>query len=131
MRAKRVVDSQDRMYGIRIECPACGPKVLSVRGAAGAPEGRAQWGFNGDYERPTLTPSILGKHFALSEKGRADIEAHFALPLEQRPELPPGHRFDGKEVVCHSFVTDGRIHFLGDCTHEFAGQTLDLLEISD
>lgn len=28
--------------------------------------------------------------------------------------------------TCHSFVTDGRIQFLGDCTHSLAGQTVDL-----
>lgn len=27
---------------------------------------------------------------------------------------------------CHSFVTDGKIQFLGDCTHELKGQTVDL-----
>ena len=27
---------------------------------------------------------------------------------------------------CHSFVTDGQIQYLGDCTHELAGQTVPL-----
>lgn len=31
--------------------------------------------------------------------------------------------------VCHSFVTDGRIQFLSDCTHSLAGQTVDLPEM--
>ena len=30
---------------------------------------------------------------------------------------------------CHSFVNDGQVKFLADCSHEFAGQTLDLLEV--
>jgi len=30
--------------------------------------------------------------------------------------------------VCHSFVTDGNIQYLGDCTHELAGQTIELPE---
>ncbi len=29
-------------------------------------------------------------------------------------------------TVCHSFLTDGRIQFLDDCTHAMAGQTVDL-----
>lgn len=29
-------------------------------------------------------------------------------------------------LVCHSFIRDGRIQFLGDCTHDLAGQTIDL-----
>ena len=34
-------------------------------------------------------------------------------------EVTYGHR-------CHSFVTDGKIRFLNDCTHEMAGETVDL-----
>jgi len=30
------------------------------------------------------------------------------------------------QYVCHSFVTDGNIQFLSDCTHELAGQTVEL-----
>ena len=30
------------------------------------------------------------------------------------------------EKVCHCYVTDGRIQFLGDCQHELANQTVDL-----
>ena len=33
-----------------------------------------------------------------------------------------------KDDVCHSFVTDGRIQFLGDCTHKLAGQTVNIPE---
>lgn len=32
--------------------------------------------------------------------------------------------------VCHSFVTDGKIAFLGDCTHHLSGQTVDLPELA-
>lgn len=27
---------------------------------------------------------------------------------------------------CHSFITDGRIQFLDDCTHALKGQTVDI-----
>jgi hypothetical protein len=30
------------------------------------------------------------------------------------------------ERVCHSFITDGQIQFLGDCTHPMAGQTVPI-----
>lgn len=32
-------------------------------------------------------------------------------------------------VVCHSFITDGKIQFLNDCSHKLAGQTVDLPDI--
>ncbi len=33
--------------------------------------------------------------------------------------------------VCHSFVRAGRWEFLGDSTHELAGQTVDVVELPD
>ena len=35
----------------------------------------------------------------------------------------------GRSHICHSFVRNGKVEFLSDCTHEFAGQTVDLLEV--
>lgn len=35
---------------------------------------------------------------------------------------------DDPTLRCHSFITDGRIEFLGDCGHELRGQTVDLPE---
>ncbi len=35
----------------------------------------------------------------------------------------------GQSPLCHSFVRDGRIEFLGDCTHKLAGQTIELPEV--
>lgn len=31
-------------------------------------------------------------------------------------------------TVCHSFVRNGTIQYLGDCTHEFKGQTVPMEE---
>lgn len=28
--------------------------------------------------------------------------------------------------ICHSFVRNGKIEFLSDCTHELAGKTVEL-----
>lgn len=39
---------------------------------------------------------------------------------EDSPTLTPSLNYVG---VCHSFVTDGKIQFLGDSTHKLAGQT--------
>ena len=58
--------------------------------------------FNGNLDAPTLSPSLLvtGKQDANSNPWR-----------------------------CHSFVNDGKIQFLGDCTHPLANQTVDLLDV--
>lgn len=30
---------------------------------------------------------------------------------------------------CHSFINDGKVQFLSDCSHEHAGKTLNLLNV--
>lgn len=71
-------------------------RILPI--AIGKKTKNSQWLWNGDMEKPTLTPSI---------------------------RTTGGHK---GEHLCHSFVTDGKIKFLNDSTHEFAGQIVDLLD---
>jgi hypothetical protein len=95
-------------------CPGCN-EAHAITTAPG------RWSFNGDADRPTFSPSILVR------------SGHYAL------DRPPGNcwcdfaaRYPGDGPVpfkcerCHSFVTDGQIQFLDDCTHELAGQTVPL-----
>lgn len=92
---------------IHFHCPGCnGGHAVSVRDDGSHPG----WTWNGDIERPTFTPSIL---------------VHSGPPCGPDGLALPG----ATDQVCHSFVTDGRIQFLSDCTHALAGQTVDLPEI--
>lgn len=34
-----------------------------------------------------------------------------------------------KTLVCHSVITDGKIHFCDDCTHELAGKVVDMVNM--
>lgn len=79
------------------------------------------WTWNGDSERPTFSPSVLVKGFELSAASRERIAA--GLPPESE-----GH-YEGRDTVCHSFVQEGRIQYLSDCTHPLAGQTVDLEDV--
>jgi hypothetical protein len=120
-----VRDSAGHFYGIRFLCPGClwpddGTPQGVVLPVNWLPPGQVEsqhtsngqhWGFNGDMERPTLTPSVLSTSGC--EPG---CQRH--APGDCMPKR-----------VCHSFVTDGRIQFLGDCTHALAGQTVDLPDI--
>lgn len=65
-------------------------------------EGPNAWGWNKSLDKPTFTPSILVR-------------------------FPQGK--DKADLVCHSFVTDGRIQFLGDCAHHLANKTVPLEDI--
>lgn len=58
------------------------------------------WLWNGDIFAPTLTPSVKSK-------------------------IGP----EDNQTICHSWVREGMVEFLGDSTHEYAGQTLPLLPV--
>lgn len=44
----------------------------------------------------------------------------------ERPTIRPSILAWADDFRCHSFVTDGKIRFLPDCTHALANQTVDL-----
>ena len=80
-----------------------------------------RWGYNGNPEAPTFTPSVL-------------VRWHQWTPPAYNPEIAAkiksGEIVQTKvEKVCHTFITDGRVQFLGDCTHQYAGQTLELPDL--
>lgn len=85
------------------ECPGC--KEFHAVWTADEGYPHPIWGFNGDIDKPTVTPSILTRYPA-------------------NPEAT-----DESERVCHSFITDGNVQFLSDCWHSLAGQTVELPEI--
>lgn len=95
-------------------CPGCSCQhTISV-------EGQSPWGFNGDGDAPTFTPSVLvttGHYLSTHKPGD---------PCWCQYEERFGRKSPFSCLRCHSFVTAGRIQFLGDCTHALAGQTLDL-----
>lgn len=76
------------------------------------------WTFNGDYDRPIFSPSVLVRtgHFVPGhENGLC-----WCTYAKEHPD-------DGfKCSICHSFVRYGQIQFLNDCTHALAGQTVPL-----
>jgi hypothetical protein len=45
----------------------------------------------------------------------------------ERPTFEPSLFYTQR--VCHLFLTDGRIHFLSDCTHKLANQVVDLPDL--
>jgi hypothetical protein len=99
-------------------CPGC--KELHAIGINKMD--RPNWSFNGLVNKPTFSPSVLVKtgHYVDGDTSRC-----FCRKNEQRV-------VEGKKPhsvtcsVCHSFVTDGKIQFLNDCTHELAGLTVEL-----
>jgi hypothetical protein len=104
--------------GLLFYCPGC-DRAHTIRTV-----GPSVWGWNGDVNKPTFTPSVLVSGRDFTPAGQAEYDAWFAAgcaPLN-------GKQFDSAPTVCHSFVTDGMIAFLGDCTHRLVGQTVELAD---
>jgi hypothetical protein len=81
------------------------------------------WTFNGDFDKPTFSPSILVRSIKMTAKGESDYEEWCSLGYPKTNEP-----FDSIPTICHSFVTDGKIQYLSDCTHDLAGQTIELID---
>lgn len=77
------------------------------------PNNGAVWGYNGNPEKPTFTPSIL-------------VRGTKRLTDDEAARIMAGEKINPVPFVCHSFVTDGKIQFLSDSTHELAGQTVEI-----
>jgi hypothetical protein len=99
-----VKDEGGPVIGHMIFCPACGNSHMFDVG---------RWSFNGDHERPTFSPSML-------------VRGTRMITDEERDRIMAGEKIEPEPLVCHSFVCDGRIEYLSDCTHEYAGKTVDL-----
>lgn len=83
-------DENERLH---FWCPGC-DNVMTV-----CPK---RWHWNGDTEKPTLSPSIK----------------------QTCGPFPDGHT-----DVCHCFVREGVIEFCGDCTHKLLNTSMPLPEI--
>lgn len=105
-----VVQRGDRLW---LWCPGCSD--LHAVNATPDPNG---WTWDGDLERPTISPSIL-------------VWPHKTL-IDEALDLPA--LVDPSNVRetprCHSFVRDGAWEFLSDCTHALAGQHVPMADVT-
>ena len=100
-KAFRLVEQETGRVGVWFTCPGCNSYHKVVVDNKGQ---GPQWGWNGSLDSPTFTPSIL-------------------VSWTYGPEKIKNQ--------CHSFVTDGKIRFLNDCTHNLKGQIVDLPETKE
>ena len=110
-------------YNIKFWCPGCQEAhVIPVRPEA---VDNPSWTWNGDVEKPTFQPSILvtSGHYA---KGH-NKDTCWCTYNKEHPDDPAPFKCG----ICHTFITNGQIQFLGDCTHELAGQTVELPDIPE
>lgn len=98
-------------------CPGCNDVHCIAVGSGGG----TRWSWNGSTERPTFAPSLLltTGHFCSTHKPGDPCWCTYNA---EHPEAPASFAC----AVCHSFVKDGQIQFLADCTHSLASQTVPL-----
>lgn len=97
---------EKQLFGYGFTCPGCGhDHVVTTK-----EDQKVKWNFNGDVDKPTFTPSLLA------------TSGWYVSPDYYTKD----HAYS---YQCHSFITDGKIQFLSDCSHALAGQTVDLPEI--
>lgn len=77
------------------------PGCKMAHGIYTEPHQKPIWTFNNNFEKPTFKPSLL-----ITWGG--DIKKK-----------------------CHSYITDGKIQFLGDCTHDLKGKTVEIPDWED
>ena len=96
-------------------CPGCQRRHVVRIG--GNPRARPIWSFNGNPESPTITPSVVSR------------SGHY-MPnhVEGDPCWCDGDSGFACEQ-CHLFVSDGKIRFLPDCSHELAGETVPMVPV--
>ncbi len=83
---------------MKINCPGC--KTAHTIFTKVTERNNVIWGFNGDLNKPTFTPSVK-----------------ITWPEEQ------------KQHCCHFHINEGRIEFCGDCTHELSGKVFELTDV--
>ena len=101
-KVKEVCNTQGEIQGYYFRCPGC--KCRHLVYTKEQTPGGSKWVFNGNVETPTFSPSIL-----VNKKGECYV-----------PQFP----------TCHSFIREGKIEFLSDCTHALAGKIIDLPDLN-
>jgi len=119
MKVGEIIRDDKKTGEFLIFCPACqcghvfNTTPQNPNGMGGFKD---VWTFNGDFENPTFRASML-------------VTGTQELTEEEYQRVMSGEKIPKRPTICHSFVTDGKIEFLGDCTHNLAGQTVDLEDV--
>lgn len=95
-RCTSVADGKTTYVGYAFYCPGCEHHHVIPTEQAA---GGPVWAFDGNLESPTFAPSLLNT-------------------CEEGASRTPRR--------CHLFVRAGKLEFCGDCTHPFAGRTVDI-----
>jgi len=101
LKIKPLNDPDDVLGGYQHWCPGCKQRHFIPI---------PRWGFNGNMEKPTFTPSVK----------------------LLRSRYKEGKEIPGtEESYCHYVLTDGILNYQGDCAHELRGTQVPLPDLPD
>ena len=83
------------------ECAGC-KHSHSVQTVKPFANGAGPWTWNGDVEKPTVSPSVHCQPYRNPTTGSLLVKE------------------------CHHYIIDGMIHYLHDCDHELAGRVMPM-----
>ena len=86
-------------------CPGC-DSVHAIAIRPSVNDNGAGWTWDGNLEKPTYEPSQLTKYTYGAEGNK-------------------------RTEICHTFIRQGKIQYLSDCTHSMAGQTVEMQPLPD
>ena len=93
-------------------CPAC--EQLHVYDE--------RWRFDGNWDKPSFAPSLRTScgHYVPNTPRMPDGRCGWCVRAEEhgRPSICR---------MCHLFVTEGKIIFCPDCSHDLRGQTVEMV----
>lgn len=94
--------------GLAHWCPAC--ESMHAFALDGKNSNGAQWTWDGNVENPSFEPSML---------------------ITINAQSHPHHLVGEPTEVCHYFLRNGVIEYLGDCTHGLKGQRIVMPPLPD
>lgn len=104
--------ANEELVAASVYCPACKEShTFNLKDNGGD-----VWTFNGDFRFPTFRNSMLVTSGCKTKRHKKGDDCW--CNYEERYGEPSPFQCG----VCHSYVTDGKIEYLPDCTHSMAGQ---------
>ncbi len=101
--------------GYSFWCPGCkGYHGMIVKGDS---KKGPVWGWNGSLDKPTFKPSLLVRSVSCPDNPEKNKDGSYVLESDGRIKV-------AKDIRCHSYINDGKIQFLGDCSHDIKGHSL-------
>ena len=107
---------------LMFKCPGCeefggtGLHMLAVNTDVKTPS----WEWDGNFEKPTLSPSILTKINVPVPPPPDYYKINGGLSFE-----PPCY----ETKTCHSYLRNGMFEFLGDCNHSLVNQHVPIPDL--